>query len=64
MRSLLLERSVVDSHSSADAVVAATEVLEEEENVSVERRKRVEGRDDEAEVNWLAVCSSMWVAAS
>jgi len=54
----------VDSHRSADAAAAATEVLEEEENVSVERRKRVEGRDDEAEVNWLAVCSSMWVAAS
>lgn len=71
MRSLLLDRLVVDSHSSVVAAAAAvaaeavaTEVLEEAASASVERRRRVEVQDDVAAVSWLAVCLSMRVAAS
>jgi hypothetical protein len=53
MRSLLLERLAVDSHSSvaAVAVEAATEALEEEASASVGRRRRVEERDGVAVVS-------------
>jgi len=69
MRSLLLERLAVDSHSPAAAAVVAeaavaTEVLEEAANASVERRRRVEVRDGVAAESWLEVCLSMWVVAS